>query len=72
MGWLKRRVQLGHNRTLPHELEKEDISSFKNYLRMDSDTFNEILGRITHRIKKLTTNYTEPIPARLRLAATWK
>ena len=30
MDWLKIRVQLGHNRTLLHELEEEDIASF-NY-----------------------------------------
>ena len=30
--WLKRRVKLGHNRTLLHELEEEDFASFKNYL----------------------------------------
>ena len=68
--WLKRRVQLGHNRTLLYDLEEEDIASFKNYLRMDTDTFNEIQERITPRIKKLTTNYKNPIPVRLRLAAT--
>ena len=68
--WLKRRVQLGHNRTLLYELEEGDIASFKNYLRIDPDTFNEILERITSRIKKLTTNIKKPIPVRLRLAAT--
>ena len=66
--WLKRRVQLGHNRTLLYKLEEEDIASFKTYLGMDPDTFNEIL----ERIKKLTTNYKKTIPARLRLAATLK
>ena len=40
--WLKRRVQLGHNRTLSYEVGEEDIASFKNYLRMDPDTFHEI------------------------------
>ena len=67
---VKRRVLLGHNKTLLHELE-EDITSFKNDLRMDPDTFNEILERITPRIKKLTNNYTEPIPKRLRLSVTY-
>ena len=58
--WLKRKVQLGHKRTLLYELEEEDIASFNNYFRMDPDTFNEILERITPRIKKLTTNYKTP------------
>ena len=49
--WLKKRVQLGHNRTLLYELEEKDIASFKNYPRMDPDTFNEILERITPGIK---------------------
>ena len=30
--WLKRRVQLGHNRTLLYELKEVDIANFKNYL----------------------------------------
>ena len=59
--WLKKRVQLGHNRTLLYELEEGDIASFKNYLRMNPDTFNEILEGITLRIKKMTTNYKKPI-----------
>ena len=49
--WLKRIVLLGHNRTLPHELEEEDIASFKNNIRIDPDTFNEVLERITSTIK---------------------
>ena len=59
--WLNRRVQLGHNRTLLHELEEEDITSFNNYFRLDPSTSNETLERITPEIKKLTTNYKEPI-----------
>ena len=46
------------------------IASFKNYLRMDPDTFIKILERITPGIKKLTTNFKKNIPACLRLAAT--
>ena len=45
----------------PYELEEEDIASVKNYLRMDPDTFNAILERITPRIRKLTINYKKPI-----------
>ena len=52
-------MQLGHNMTLLHELEEEDIASFKYYIRMDPNTFNAILKRITPRIKKLTTNYKD-------------
>ena len=63
-------MQLGHNRTLLHELEEQDIASFKNYLRIDPDRFNEILERITPIIKKLKTNYKEAAPTRLRLATT--
>ena len=69
--WLKRSVQLGHNRTLLHELKEEDIDSFKNYLSMDPDIFNNILERINPRIKKMTSGYKEPIPACLRLAVLY-
>ena len=65
--WLKR-VQLGHNRTLLYELEEEDIASVKNYLRMDPDTFYEILERITPRIKKLTTNFKKTFPPSVDLS----
>ena len=37
--WLKRRVILGHNKTLLREPEEDDIASFKNYIKMDRDTF---------------------------------
>ena len=47
--------------TLLYELQEEDIASYKNYLRMDPDTFNEILERITPRLKKLTTNYEKTL-----------
>ena len=64
-------MQLGHNMTLLHEIEEKDISSFNNYLRMDTHTFDEILERITPGIIKLTTNYKEPIQ-QVQISSAWQ
>jgi hypothetical protein len=40
--WLKKRVEFGHDR-LVSELKLSSIVDYKNYLRMDADTFGELL-----------------------------
>lgn len=68
--WLRQRYTMGHNDTLLMELEADDLNTFRNYLRMDTETFYEILQRITPRIIKKDTNFGNSISPRLRLAAT--
>lgn len=67
--WLKKRVEFGHDR-LVSELKISSIVDYKNYLRMDSDTFGELLEMVTPLIEKNTTVMRTPISAEPRLLAT--
>ena len=53
--WLLRRPIYGQYEKLMAELVGEDVNSFKNFMRMDPDTFHEILTRIGPRIEKQDT-----------------
>ena len=64
------KMWFGHNDTLLVELEQEDLGSYRNYLRMEPETFKEILDRITPRIQKEETQFGNTISPRLRLSAT--
>lgn len=44
--------------------------SFKNFLRMSSEDFENLINLVGHRIAKKNTNYREAIPVRERLAIT--
>lgn len=68
--WLKRRPELGQYRKLLMELRKEDKKGFRNFLRIDYDTYREILHRIEPRIKKFGCNYRHPLSPGLKLAIT--
>ena len=52
------------------ELTATDTSSYKNLLRMDSSTFEELLGMMAPFISKQDTLMRKPIPAGERLALT--
>ena len=45
------------------ELTAIDTSSYKNFLRMDSSTFEELLGMVAPLISKQDTLMRKPIPA---------
>ena len=68
--WLKRRQSLGVYETLLAELQLEDKRNYKNYLRVTSENFEEIFQLIKDDIRKGNTKMREPIPPRLKLAAT--
>ena len=40
--WLQRRVMFGQYDTLLHELNREDPSCYKNFLRVDADDVNRL------------------------------
>ncbi len=50
--WLLRRPIYGHYETLLAELNREDIPTFRNYIRMDPDMFFELVERLSPRIEK--------------------
>jgi len=68
--WLCRRPIHGQYDALLAELRLEDLKAFKNFLRMEPDTFHLLLQRLEDRIAKQTTNYRSSVPAGLRLAVT--
>ncbi|CAH2001490.1 unnamed protein product [Acanthoscelides obtectus] len=67
--WMEDRNKYGHMPLLK-ELRQDYPSDFKNYLRMDFDTFNILLELISPIISKQNTKMRESISAEERLAAT--
>ena len=68
--WLQRRPRLGQYTKLINELKSEDSKAFRNFLRMDYNTFSEILHRIEGRITKAANNFRKPLSAGIKLAIT--
>jgi len=60
---------LGQYDTLFQELRIEERGGFKQFLRVDSQTFMQLLGRLEHRITKSSLGRTPLLPG-LRLAIT--
>jgi hypothetical protein len=50
--WLLRRPEFGQYHQLMEELKREDVSAFKNFLRVDPLLFQELVDRLTPRIQK--------------------
>ena len=46
--WLQRRESYGAYHQLLQELQLMDTSSYRNFLRMDSSSFEELLSKIAH------------------------
>jgi len=55
---------------LIQEMRFQNDDTFFSYMRMTSTMFDYILAKIVHKITKLETNWTIPIPAAARLAIT--
>ncbi|XP_063960239.1 putative nuclease HARBI1 [Lytechinus pictus] len=68
--WLLRRPTYGHYETLMAELAGEDLDGFRNFLRIDSGIFQELLSRVGPRIEKQDTFMRKALSAGLRLAIT--
>ncbi|KAG8176602.1 hypothetical protein JTE90_028584 [Oedothorax gibbosus] len=65
-----KRKQLGCFDNLVRELAFEDPNGYRRYLRMDTDTFEVLLGYVSSRIGKRDTVLRKAIPAAARLALT--
>ena len=68
--WIGRRRQFGLYDQLLVELRNEDQASFKNFMRMPPETFDELLTIVGPRITKQNTTYREAIDSGLKLALT--
>ncbi|XP_053380248.1 putative nuclease HARBI1 [Mercenaria mercenaria] len=70
--WLtqERRLQFGQYSTILAELREGDTSSFKNYMRMTPEMFDELLQRLTPRLQKSDTHWRKALDPGLKLAVT--
>ena len=68
--WYLQRPRMGQYQLLMDQLMLQDESSFKNFTRMDPETFFYILGRIQEAIRKQDTFWREAISPGHKLALT--
>lgn len=70
--WLtpERRVQFGYYDQLMVELRQEDTDTFRNFMRMPPEMFDELLDRVGPRLQKKFTNFRQPLCPGLKLALT--
>jgi hypothetical protein len=52
------------------ELRREDVAAFKNFLRVEPLLFQELVDRLTPRIKKKDTWLRKALPPGLKVAVT--
>ena len=68
--WLLRRPQFGLHEHLLKELNREDKKTFRNYVRVPHDLFEEMVERLSPMLKKKHTTMRDPLPVALKLAVT--
>jgi hypothetical protein len=68
--WLRERKRLGAYNNLMKELSLSDQCTFKNFARLDVETFNKLLRMTESAITHQTTLFREPIGPGERLAVT--
>lgn len=68
--WLSRRPVHGQYDALLHELRLEDPASYRNFLRVDHETFLMLLHRLEGNLTKMTTRCRAPVTPALKLALT--
>ena len=67
--WLERRPLYGHHENLLRELHREDPRGFRNYMRISPDLFEEMVERLTPKLKKQDV-LRHALPVGLKLAVT--
>lgn len=67
--WLSDR-NIYSNLQLLKELRTNEPDDYKNYLRMDANTFDDLLGRLKKYLQKQDTTMRQSIPPNERLIAT--
>ncbi|XP_015905945.1 uncharacterized protein [Parasteatoda tepidariorum] len=68
--WLLRRNKMGAYHSLMAELKLEDPGAFRNFVRMDEESFLILLEKVSPMISKQNTVMRDSIPAAERLAVT--
>ncbi|KAG0706164.1 hypothetical protein GWK47_031885 [Chionoecetes opilio] len=71
--WILRRRQFGLCDQLMVELRREDPKSFRNFMRMPPEMFDEILELVRGRLTKQHKWFREPLEPGLKLASViWR
>ena len=68
--WMKKYRGNCNDQPLLRELRENYPKDYRNYLRMDSKTFEDLLGLVKNRITKMDTIMRQSITAEQRLTAT--
>ena len=68
--WLLRRPSLGMHEKLLKELNREDPKSFRNFVRVSPELFEEMVERLRPQLEKKQTVMRSPLPVSLKLACT--
>jgi hypothetical protein len=68
--WIRRRIEHGAYHNLLRELELEDPSDFRAFLRMEPRMFHEIVARVGPRVTKQDTRYRKALSPGLKIAIT--
>ena len=68
--WLFGRETHGAYHALLQELLSDDPAGYKNFLRMDASSFDQLLGKVLPLIERQDTRFRRCIPADERLALT--
>lgn len=68
--WIRQREQFGHYHQLLPTLQEHDPQSYRYYLRVDPDFFNDMLQRVGPHITHQDTNWKKALEPGLRLAIT--
>ena len=66
--WLKNREEKSIYTNLLAELRVDDRENFRRYIRMDTETFENLVSRVRPYLTKQTTNMRQPIPVEEKLA----
>ena len=68
--WILRRPDLGLYGRLMVELRREDPTAFHNFMRMPPAMYDELLERLTPRLRKMDTWWRRSLEPGLKLALT--
>ena len=67
---LLKRKKYGMYEKLMKHLRDGDVRSFKNFVRMDPEMFQQMVADLTPRLQRKSANFREPLSFGLRLAIT--
>ncbi|KAK3097397.1 hypothetical protein FSP39_009298 [Pinctada imbricata] len=68
--WIRRRDTFGAHHALLNELRSEDPRSFRNFIRMNDESFQELLNLVTPLINRKDSCMRNAITAAERLSVT--